>query len=173
MSSRPLSRIQVIGALTALGVKLDSRGIRAEMFVVGGAAMALVYSSRRLTRDIDAVFVPKTAVYAAAAEVARDRGLPSGWLNDAVKGFLPPVPDKIQPAALDVPGLEVIVASPEYLLAMKLLAMRIGEDTDDIRVLLGILNITDAGTALNMLERFYPYRELPPKTRFFLEELLE
>ncbi len=48
------------------------------MYVVGGAAIALAFDERRATRDIDAVFEPKAAVYEAADVVARDRGVPRG-----------------------------------------------------------------------------------------------
>ncbi len=58
------------------------------MYVVGGAAIALAFDERRATRDIDAVFEPKNVVYEAAEVVAEQLGLPGGWLNDAVKGFL-------------------------------------------------------------------------------------
>jgi len=58
-----------------------------EMYVVGGAAIALTFDERRSTRDIDAVFEPKRAIYDAAAEIAGERGLAEGWLNDAVKGL--------------------------------------------------------------------------------------
>ena len=33
------------------------------MFLVGGAAMVLAYNRNRSTRDLDAVFEPKTAVH--------------------------------------------------------------------------------------------------------------
>lgn len=88
------------------------------MYVVGGAAIALAFDERRSTRDIDAVFEPKNAVYEAAAVIAEQRGLPAGWLNDAVKGFL----EGSDPAAapvLDLPGLRCLAASPETLLALK------------------------------------------------------
>ena len=74
------------------------------MYVVGGAAIALAFDERRATRDIDAVFEPKSVVYEAAAVVAEQLRLPAGWLNDAVKGFL----EGDDPAAapvLDLPGL--------------------------------------------------------------------
>lgn len=58
------------------------------MYLVGDAAIALAYDARRSTRDIDAIFEPKMAIYQAAAEVAPRLGLPVSWLNDAVKGFL-------------------------------------------------------------------------------------
>jgi hypothetical protein len=55
---------------------------------------------------------------------------------------------------------------------MKLLAMRFGEDDDDIRILLGQMGIRSPDEALALLTRMYPYREPPLKTRLFLEEIL-
>ena len=83
-----MDRAEILDALTALAAELHRRGISAEMYVVGGAAIALAFDERRSTRDIDAVFEPKRAVYQAAADLAEQRGLPDGWLNDTVKGFL-------------------------------------------------------------------------------------
>ncbi|HEY5044406.1 MAG TPA: hypothetical protein VII53_00955 [Solirubrobacteraceae bacterium] len=37
-------------------------GVRGQIFIVGVAAMALAYSTRRVTKDIDAVFEPKSAI---------------------------------------------------------------------------------------------------------------
>jgi len=83
------TRAKIISALEALGEELANNGVRGQLFIVGGAAMALAYSTRRVTRDIDAVFEPKSAIYAAATKVAEERGLPEDWLNDAAKGFMP------------------------------------------------------------------------------------
>lgn len=83
-----MEREEIVAALTALAAELRRRETTAEMYVVGGAAIALAFDERRATRDIDAVFEPKSVVYEAAAAVAAERDLPSGWLNDAVKGFL-------------------------------------------------------------------------------------
>jgi hypothetical protein len=49
-------------AFTALGNRLVRRGVVADVFVVGGAAMALAYDAGRVTRDVDAVFVPHGVV---------------------------------------------------------------------------------------------------------------
>ncbi|MEO7802960.1 MAG: DUF6036 family nucleotidyltransferase, partial [Actinomycetota bacterium] len=65
-----MDRDEILRCLTALGVKLDARGITADLYVIGGAAMAMAYASRRSTRDIDAVFEPKMIVYEVASEVA-------------------------------------------------------------------------------------------------------
>lgn len=62
---------QIRMLLLELGRRLDSRGIEARLFLVGGAAMALAYNRDRVTRDLDAVFEPKQEIYAEAARMAR------------------------------------------------------------------------------------------------------
>jgi hypothetical protein len=168
---RHFTQARILAALQALGHELTRRGVRGQLFIVGGAAMALAYSTRRVTKDIDAVFEPKSAIYDAAATVADELGLPEDWLNDAVKGFMPG-PDEHSRPLPDIEGIEVSAASPRYLLAMKLMAMRFGEDDEDIEILLKESGIHDAQEALEVLRAIYPAREPPAKTRFFLEELL-
>ncbi len=127
-----------------------------------------------VTKDVDAVFAPKSVVYQAAAEVTRDYGAPEGWLNDAVKGFLSPR-GKTRPL-LDFPNLKVFVAAPEYLLAMKCMSMRIGKDeTDirDIRFLMRHLGLREAEAVLGIVEQYYPRNRIQPKTRFAVEELCQ
>jgi Nucleotidyltransferase of unknown function (DUF6036) len=168
---KTFSRPKIILALQALGDELTRQGVHGQVFIVGGAAMALAYSSRRVTKDIDAVFEPKIIVYQAAAKVADELNLPEDWLNDAVKGFMPgDDPDRLP--LPDVRGIEVTTASPAYLLAMKLMAMRFGEDEEDIQLLLRECRITNANDALALLARLYPHQKPPLRTRLFLEELL-
>jgi len=168
---KQFSRARIIAALEALGEDLTEQGIHGQLFIVGGAAMALAYSNRRVTKDINAVFEPKAAIYEAAERVAERLGLPEDWLNDAVKGFLPGADRDARPLP-EIRGIEVSTASPRYLLAMKLLAMRFGEDDDDIRVLLDQTGIATADEALALMARMYPDREPPLKTRLFLGEIL-
>jgi hypothetical protein len=164
-----MDRAEIIDALTALAAELQRRGVSAEMYVVGGAAIALAFDERRATRDIDAVFEPKSAVYEAAASVAEARGLPSGWLNDAVKGFLAG-DDPAAAPVLDLPGLRCLAASPEMLLALKVLAHRIGEDEDDLRLLARELDLANADQVLAVAERTFGDR-LDPAARFFVEQI--
>lgn len=56
---RSMDREAILAALRALGALLAARGVQAEMYIVGGAAIALAYDARRSTRDIDAVFEPR------------------------------------------------------------------------------------------------------------------
>lgn len=171
MPEAAFSRQRVVASLQALGDELTAQGVRGQVFVVGGAAMALAYSTRRVTRDIDAVFEPKILIYEAAARVAERLGLPDDWLNDAVKGFLPGA-DLSAQSVPEITGIEVTTASPRYLLAMKLLAMRFGEDDEDIRILLHKAGIATVPEALELLTQLYPDRDPPVKTRLFLEETL-
>lgn len=166
-----MDRGEIIGALTALAVELTQRGVSAEMYVVGGAAIALAFDERRSTRDIDAVFEPKGVVYEAAASVGEQRGLPPGWLNDAVKGFLAG-DDPAAAPVLDLPGLRCLTASPETLLALKVLAHRVGEDEDDLRLLADKLGLESAEEVLAIAERTYGDR-LDPAARFFVEQVFE
>lgn len=165
------TRTAIIRALQALGDELTRREVRGQIFIVGGAAMALAYSTRRVTRDIDAVFEPKAAIYEAAAKVAEDLGLPEDWLNDAAKAFMPGNDAHARPVP-DITGVEITTASPRYLLAMKLMATRIGGDDEDIEVLLRECEISKPREALELLEHMYPSYKPQPKTRLFLESLL-
>lgn len=98
-----LSRDDIVMVLGELADDLEAQGIHGDLFLVGGAAMALAYSTRRATRDLDAVFEPKQAVYDAAGRVGDRHGLPHDWLNDGVNGFLPG-PDRMPRSCSTAPG---------------------------------------------------------------------
>lgn len=164
-----MDRREIIDALTALAAELERQGVSGEMYVVGGAAIALAFDERRATRDVDAVFEPKAVIYEAAEAVAEQRGLPAGWLNDAVKGFLEGDDPGAAPI-LDLPGLRCLTASPETLLALKVLAHRVGEDEDDLRLLANALGLDRAEDVLAIAERTYGDR-LDPAARFFVEQI--
>lgn len=158
----------------SLSEVLARRNVVGELVLFGGAAMVLAHKARVSTKDVDAVFKPKDAVYQAAAEVARDHGADEGWLNDAVKGFLSSR-GETQPL-LDLPNLKIFVAVPEYLLAMKCMSMRIGKDeTDirDIRFLMKHLGLRQAQAVLAIVEQYYPRNQIQPKTRFAIEEICQ
>jgi Nucleotidyltransferase of unknown function (DUF6036) len=164
-----MNRDEIIAALTDLAAELQRRGATADMYVVGGAAIALAFDERRATHDIDAVFEPKNVVYEAAAAVAQERRLPAGWLNDAVKGFLAG-DDPAATPVLDLPGLRCLAASPRTLLALKVLAHRVGEDETDVRLLADELGLERAEQVLSVAEETFGDR-LDPAARFFVEEI--
>ena len=165
-----MNRQALLRALRALSDELDRRGVRAKLFVVGGAAMALAYSRKRLTKDIDALFEPKTTVYEAARVVAEEMGLPQDWLNDAAKSFAPG-DDPESRIVFSTPSLEASAASPKYLLAMKIFSARVSNDADDIKVLYKELGFTKAEEGLDLVEEMYPTATISPKAQFLLEEM--
>ena len=165
-----LTRDRAIAALTRLGGQLAAKGLVGDVYLVGGAAMVLAYDADRMTRDIDAVFAPTDEIYKAAQIVGDDLRLPHGWLNDAAKGFVPGA-DPGANRVLDVPGLRVTAASPEFLLGMKLLAARPEQDREDIAHLAGLLGLKTADEVLALVERLYPPSLLLPRTRCLVEEM--
>lgn len=166
-----LSRAELIALLEEVAAELEDRGLRGDLFVVGGAAMALAYNTRRATRDLDAVFEPKSVVYDVARTVGERHDLPEDWINDGVKGFLPGE-DPNATTLFDRPGLSVRVASAPYLFAMKAIAARAGRDGEDLLQLYRLCGFTSVGEAWECVERFYPTHLIPPKTGFLLQELL-
>lgn len=155
--------------LTDLGDRLHRNGLKGEMLVLGGTAMALVFNKTRRTKDIDAIFEPKMRIYEMAEQIAREKGLSKGWLNDAAKGFIAKAPEGTR-IVLDHPGLIVRAPSPEYLFAMKALAGR-DIDIEDIETLINILGLRTFGEALDVVERYYPRDQIPGKVQFILEEI--
>lgn len=165
-----LDRDGLLVALRALDSELGAAGVRGEVFVVGGAAMALAYDARRATVDVDAIFVPAGEVRDAAARVAERLELEPDWLNDGAKKFMPGSdPERI--GVFEGDHLSVAAASPRYLLAMKLLASRIERDQDDIRFLYDLCGFSTATEGLDLVESTYPSLEIAPRVQFLLEEM--
>lgn len=70
-----LTKTTILSAFTDIAHKLKERTADGEMYVVGGAAIALAYDNTWLTRDVDArLDAGRNALLDAAVEVAADRG---------------------------------------------------------------------------------------------------
>lgn len=171
-----LSRDRILELFALLNEELSATETVGELYVVGGAVMCLAFKSRDATRDVDALFEPVAAVRAAAARVAARTGVPASWLNDAVKGFLGPDNAFDQDPFLELSHLRVFFPRPEYLLALKAVALRLGpefHDEEDVRYLLRHLGIEHSSEAIEIIERYIPPAQVPAKTRFALEGILE
>jgi hypothetical protein len=164
-----LDRSAIEDAFRRLGDRLARRGVVADLYVFGGAAMALAYDARRSTRDIDAVFQPHGVVLDEARAVADELGLPRWWLNEQASAYVAPGGDANAPRVFDHPGLRVSAASPEHLLAMKVLAAR-RRDADDIRFLVKHLHLTTADEVLALCAEVFPDEEVPARARLVLED---
>lgn len=163
-------RAELERAFTALGERLQTRGVTGQIFVVGGAAIALAYDAARFTRDVDAVFVPHGIVLEEARAVATELGLPPWWLNEQASVYMSGKDDTGQRSVFDHPGLRVMAASPEHVFAMKALAARAG-DVDDLRLLAGLTAVTTADAALALCAEFFPDEPVPARTQAVLADL--
>ncbi|MDD7961122.1 DUF6036 family nucleotidyltransferase [Microbacterium thalli] len=165
-----LSADHLQGLFAEMSERLQERGLQAQLFVVGGAAMALAYNHQRLTRDVDAVFAPSREVRDIAEEIADRHQLEPDWLNDGAKGFMPST-DENPRTVFESESLLVQVPSPEYLLAMKLHASRDERDLNDAALLFNKAGYTEAEQAVDLLSRSYPAAMLLPKHRYVTDEV--
>ncbi|MEA1899144.1 MAG: hypothetical protein U9N47_00035 [Thermodesulfobacteriota bacterium] len=162
---------EILKYLHALNAKLQRRNVKGEICLYGGAVMCLVYDARPSTKDVDAIFQPSKIIREVAKEIANEYKLVNDWLNDGVKGFLVEHPRKV---FLNLSNLVVMVADPEYMLAMKSLSARIdGTDSKDIVFLINELNITAVDEVFKIIDKYYPRRIVKPATQFFLEEVFD
>jgi predicted nucleotidyltransferase len=165
-----LGRAELERAFAALGDRLVRRGVVADLFVVGGAAMALAYDAQRVTRDVDATFVPHGVVLEEARNVAEAMGLPPWWLNEQASSYVSAQHDAGKREVFDHPGIRVMAASPEHVFAMKAFAART-RDEEDLRALAEIIGVATIKAAVDMCERFFPGEPLPARSRAMLEDL--
>jgi hypothetical protein len=139
--------------------------------------MILAFDARESTRDVDAVFVPKTEIYEEARKIAEEMTLPASWLNDGVKGFVSSEGDVTTDGMPQWENLRILRPTTRYLLAMKCMAARVAEydtvgDKNDIIHLCNDLGIQTTEEVLNLVEDYYPASRIPVKTQFFIEEII-
>lgn len=165
-----LSAQQLHDAFHDLGRMARDHGKIIEIAIYGGSALMLASNFRVATQDVDAVVADdQLLVNDLAKIVGMSHGLPDDWINDGVRTYLSPnveglsqfhslfrsYPDEA------APGLRVFVPVPEYLLAMKLMAMRIDPgsgkaDLCDILNLIDVIGVTHKGQLLKFAQAFYP-----------------
>ena len=137
-----LTRKIVERAFDEMGRLAAARGITIEIAGYGGSCLILASDIRNASGDVDAVFlVGESAVREIADQVAAQLRLPKDWINEGVKRMALP-PGDPQPNLIlageyprmpnSIVGLRVHLPTPAYMLAMKILANRLVEDTEKI-----------------------------------------
>ena len=172
-------------AFTELGARARSEGKVIDLAVYGGSALMLASNFRVATQDVDAVVEgDQSTVNRLAEEVARSRGWGTNWLNDGVRDFLSPNVDgraehhellRAYPSEQE-PGLRVFVPSPEYLLAMKLMAMRLDpaggrSDLADIANLMEVVGLKTQEETIDFAASFYPEAKISARLHLGIREL--
>ena len=142
------------------------------MFVVGRAAMALAYDAQRVTRDVDARFMPHGIELEEARRVAEALGLPPWWLNEQASVYISGKDDPGKRRVFDHPGLREMAASPEHVFAMKALAARV-RDIDDLRLLAGMAGVRSSAETLRICADFFPHEPVSQRSAAVLRELFD
>jgi hypothetical protein len=156
-------------ALDELGQIAHEAGRVIDVAVYGGSCLMLVSNFRIATADVDAVAATDQGFLDSAAQtIAARRGWPRDWLNDGVRTYLSPAVEGFAQHTLfrtypseQTPGLRLFVPTPEYMLAMKLMALRIepGSDRNDLEDILNLMQVTGLIEKSDIVEfaaRFYP-----------------
>lgn len=157
--------------LSELNDELAVQKVIGEICIYGGAAMCLAFKARPATKDIDAIFAPVKIIRGAINRIAEKYDLNQDWLNFAVKIF---VVEHERNILFDFPNLKVYVPTADYLLAMKISAMRAESfDADDVRFLINHLNLKTVEAVLEIIAAYYPQKNVKPETVFQLEEIFE
>jgi hypothetical protein len=167
-----LTKADIRRALEALAAALPPSASMRELWVVGGAAVVLLYDARETTKDVDAFSLdPGMApmLRTAAAKVADRLGLPADWLNDGAKGYVHGL--ATGQVLLEAAGLVVRSVAVPQLLAMKLSAWRDDLDVADARLLLSKIAGDQASVWQQVEPHLVPGREL--KARYAFDDLWE
>ena len=75
-----------MNGLRRLGEELKELSMSGEILLTGGAAMCLVHSARDMTKDVDALYEPKSEINRLVKKIAEQ----DGFTNS---NYVPAVPD--------------------------------------------------------------------------------
>ena len=167
-----LDRETLMELLDEVAKRLERRRVRAQIYIIGGAAMNLAFDRTRTTHGVDArIDAGHGALSEAVQAVARERGLPGTWLNEQATANIPREPDTRARTLYDSPYLTITEASAEHILAMKLEAGRV-TDEDDVKTLIRHLQIRSVDEALAVHTRLFPESTRQTRAKGILRAVL-
>jgi hypothetical protein len=171
-------------AFNGLGQIAHDAGRVIDVAVYGGSCLTLVSNFRISTRDVDAVAaVDQRFLDSAAQTVGARLSLPRDWLNDGVRTYLSPRVEGFEQHTLfrtypneQTPGLRIFVPTAEYMLAMKLMALRIEPqaerlDLEDIINLMQVIGLKEKADIVEFAARFYPEARTSARLALSVEHL--
>ena len=183
-------REQLLNALDDVGRAAIEAKTRVKIAVYGGSALMLAGNFRFSTEDVDIAALDEPWPQWLAdivAQLAQRNQWSENWLNDAVGPFLSPlarpdddlIPFGTFPRNTSETGLCVFVPTARYMLALKLMALRMSDfpkgssDMSDVAALLQVLKITEVEPAIQVLAEYFPRRAADAdKQRFVLKYIL-
>ena len=182
-------RDALLDAFDQIGRAAVLAGRKLQIAVYGGSALMLASNFRFTTEDVDVSELERPLpgwLAEVVHEIARKNLWQDDWFNDAVAFHLSSLADSAAdhlefgtfPRDGTSPGLVVLVPSAEYLLALKLKAVRVldpvrGEvERLDILNLMQVVGISTAEEAIALLGRYFPVSAASSeKQRFLLENM--
>jgi len=170
---KPLSVELMTMAINEFAQRLQAEQLQVEMYLFGGANMIFSYGARTQTDEIDSAFRPSLPkVYDILREVGKKYDLPNNWIDMQSPKFLPPTIDRQEQVLYDHPSLRVLGASPEHMLAMKLMAART-KDTQDVKLLLQLLGTPTRQQVEGLFANVWETEPLPAAGTKLLNALFE
>jgi hypothetical protein len=185
----PLDRDAVLDAFDRIGRAAVAAGTKLQIAVYGGSALMLASNFRFATEDVDVSELERPLpgwLAGVVLEIAKENRWPDDWFNDGVAFHLSSLADHAAdhlefgtfPRDGTPPGLVVSVPSAEYLLALKLKAIRVTDplrgETErlDILNLMQVVGISTAEDAIALLGRYFPVSAASSeKQRFLLRNM--
>ena len=187
--SKTFDRDALLDAFDRIGRAAAGAGTKLQIAVYGGSALMLASNFRFATEDADVSELERPIpdwLSAVVADIAHDNGWADDWFNDGIAFHLSPLADRAAdhlefgtfPRDGGTPGLVVSVPSAEYLLALKLKAIRITDPVRgeaerlDILNLMRVVGISSADEAIALLGRYFPTSGASSeKQRFLLKNM--
>jgi len=184
-----LGRDALLDAFDQIGRAAVLAGTKLQIAVYGGSALMLASNFRFATEDVDVSELERPLpgwLAEVVHEIARKNLWQDDWFNDAVAFHLSSLADSAAdhlefgtfPRDGTSPGLVVSVPSAEYLLALKIKAVRVldpvrGEvERLDILNLMQVVGISTAEEAIALLGRYFPVSAASSeKQRFLLQNM--
>jgi hypothetical protein len=180
-----LGRDALLDAFDRIGRAAVQAGTKLQIAVSGGSALMLASNFRFATEDVNVSELPRPLpkwLAAIVQDIAKQNHWSDDWFNDDVVFHLSPLADRAAdhlefgtfPRDSTPPGLVVSVPSAEYLLALKLKAMRLmdplrGEaERLDVLNLMHVVGISTAEDAIALLARYFPVSAASSEKQLFL-----
>ena len=161
--------------------KRNGTKIRAEIILIGGAAVLSNYGFRDMTYDIDTIIRASASMKDAINAVGDELGLPTGWMNSdftKTRSYSPKLVQYSKYYKRFGYVLDVRTITGEYLVAMKLMSGR--KYKNDLSDIIGILyeeqkkenplTIEQIQTAVTNL--YGSWNALPQDSISFISEIL-
>ena len=183
--AKALDRDKLLAAFDEIGRAAVGAHTRLDIAVYGGSALLLASNFRYATENVDisAIGSPWPEwLQRTVKQIADENGWSGDWLNDGVashlSGLANQAADHLEfgtfPREGGTPGLLVYVPTAEYLLALKVKAIRVNDpirgeqERLDILNLMQVVGIRTPDEAIALLARYFPMSASSAEKQQFL-----